>query len=616
MTDRETERLAALARYGILDTPPEPAYDDITRLAAAICETPIALVSLIDEHRQWFKSRFGIEAVETPREMAFCHHAILGNEPFIVPDACEDNRFANNPCVAGETKVRFYAGLPLTTDDGYNLGTLCVVDRRPRSLTPVQLEALRLLAKQVVACIGQRTSVRKLVLEARELESFHVLFENATQACLIVSTTVGIVDCNLAALTMLRHERKSEIIGLHPAVLSPDRQPDGRNSADKFDEMVSAATKNGGFHRFDWWHRRSDGEEFPCEVSIKSMVLNGRPFLLVSWDDLTGRRRTEAALRTSEIKFRTVIDRLGEGFYLIDPAAGTILESNAALQRMLGYSPAELAGMANHDLIAGHDRAAVSAAVRANLAVALPKLRSDGRCQLGQCQYRRKDGGAVDVEVLAAIVPGCDGELVAFIVRDVTEQRAHEQRLFDYQLGLEEANSKLKALASTDGLTGANNRKAFDERLAEAFERADRFGEPLSLILLDVDRFKLFNDTFGHPAGDDVLRSVAQALLKAARVTDSVARYGGEEFAIILPETELAGAMIVAERCLRDIAALPWSQRAVTASIGVATKTNSVEGAADLLRAADLALYRSKQSGRNRVNHSSGLIPMLAANRM
>lgn len=159
-----------LWQYEVLDTVPEELFDDLTELAARICEAPIALISLVDEKRQWFKSKVGTDVKETSRDVSFCAHAIKQSELFIVPDAAQDPRFAHNPLVTSDPKIRFYAGAPLITPDGYALGTLCIIDKVPRDLRPDQKQALVILARHVVSQLELRRRSRELAREREQKE--------------------------------------------------------------------------------------------------------------------------------------------------------------------------------------------------------------------------------------------------------------------------------------------------------------------------------------------------------------------------------------------------------------------------------------------------------------
>lgn len=351
LPENESERLRVLNDYAILDTLPEQAYDDIVRAASIICDTPIALITLVDDVRQWFKAKIGLETPETLREHAFCAHAIINpNEVMVVKDATKDERFATNPLVIGDPNIRFYAGAPLVTPTGEALGTICVIDRVPRQLEPKQIEMLQLLSKQVVAQLQLRRSI----------------------------------------------------------------------------------------------------------ITLEKIIL-------------------ESEKKTEQLK--------------------------------------------------------------------------------------------------------------------------------DHQRELETTMDQLEIQSLTDGLTGAKNRRAFQSQLEVEYKRAYRHNLPLSLLLLDIDKFKQYNDKFGHLAGDDVLRIVVKTLQENSRIHDYIARYGGEEFAIILPNTTWEGALVMAERFRRSIQQGSWTLFPITASIGAATLTPDMASSEELLSQTDKSLYHAKQNGRNQVSY-------------
>jgi GAF domain-containing protein len=169
LPENEAARLETLRQYEILDTDPEETFNDLTRLAAYVCGTPIALITLIDIDRQWFKARVGMSQQETSRDISFCSHAILQTGPLIVRDAMDDARFAKNPMVLSDPYIRFYAGSPLVTPEGFVLGTLCVIDRVPRDLSQEQVAALRALGNQVITQLEAR---REIAFLTRALDKY------------------------------------------------------------------------------------------------------------------------------------------------------------------------------------------------------------------------------------------------------------------------------------------------------------------------------------------------------------------------------------------------------------------------------------------------------------
>ncbi len=197
INEGDADRVKALRDYQILDTPAEEIFENITRLAVQVLQTPIALVSLVDAERQWFKSRVGLEVDQTPREYSFCSHAIQSQTPLLVPDAQLDPRFANNPLVTGDPHIRFYCGVPLRTPQGYGLGSLCVIDRQPRTFSPGEIKTLEMLARQVEMELEIR---RQLWMLRDALEGYR---QNELPKEVIAAMLVHDLRSPLTSLTLL-----------------------------------------------------------------------------------------------------------------------------------------------------------------------------------------------------------------------------------------------------------------------------------------------------------------------------------------------------------------------------------------------------------------------------
>ncbi len=363
-------RIRELHSYGVLDTPPDEVLDELTYLASRICGCPIALISLVDGDRQWFKSKVGVETVEAPRDVAFCAHSILQpSELCVIADTTADPRSADNPLVTPKRGIRFYAGAPLVTPTGHALGTICVMDRKPRELSDDQKRGL--------------TALSRLVMTQLEL----------------------------------------------------------------------------------------------------------------------GRPKSEPA------------------------------------------------------------------------PVAAP---------------------ASDLEALE--------RKVAELQEAAEDRRRFQEELLERQRQLEERAEVMARESKMDPLTAIANQRGFIERLDQEFSRARRYEMPLSLVFLDIDDFKSYNDEFGDIAGDSVLEQIATLLHDQTRVSDFIARYEGGQFAIILTNTDAAGAMVMAERVRSAVEAATWLGRAVAVSAGIATMSTDTANSAQFIEDANAAMNEAKENGRNRVH--------------
>lgn len=207
----ETQRIAELLRFDVLDSEDEKAFDELTELASHICQTPISLISLIDTDRQWFKSRVGIDAQETPREQAFCAHAILQPGLFEVPDALKDARFADNPLVQGDPDIRFYAGAPLVTSKGLPIGTLCVIDKTAKTLSVQQKRALEILANQVMGQLELRLNYKKLQQASEERQKIFSVIGHDLRSPF--NGILGLSQLLYEKASVMSHEQTKDMAG-------------------------------------------------------------------------------------------------------------------------------------------------------------------------------------------------------------------------------------------------------------------------------------------------------------------------------------------------------------------------------------------------------------------
>jgi PAS domain S-box-containing protein len=300
----ESFRLASLRGFEILDTPAETEFDDLTRLASEICGTPIALISLIDSGRQWFKSRVGLDAGETSRDIAFCSHAILTDDVLVVQNATDDVRFADNPLVAGDPGIRFYAGMPLTASEGNRLGTLCVIDRVPRTLTAMQLGALRTLGRQVVRMMELRIASRRIAHES----AFRQAILNSAAESIISTTPDGIITTFSRGSERLLGYRAAELVGKFTPAIIHDPAEVAEHAARLTDELgrkvepgfgaFVAKARGGGSETREWTYVRKDGTRVPVLLSVSEVTDEmGRMFGYIGVArDITDLKRAQAGV--------------------------------------------------------------------------------------------------------------------------------------------------------------------------------------------------------------------------------------------------------------------------------------------------------------------------------
>jgi diguanylate cyclase (GGDEF)-like protein/PAS domain S-box-containing protein len=564
----------------------EGLFEDATQLTLQVCHAPLAALSLLREGHHWFKSRGGVSIAETPRAIALCNEAAAGKELLVLPDVARDRRFRDDPLV--RESIRFFAGMPLLDSGGAPLGTLAVMDHEPRKIGDQEAESLRALGRQVESLLRLRLHEEEQVrsLQAIESEARRLQISQQLQSEIIASAGQGIVVYD----RWLRHvvwndamERFTgftvrDVLGHSALQLFPRLREQG--IADLLERALGGETVTaqdtlyqtsaaGGTH----WLSATYAPHRDAAGKILGVVGVVR--------DVSDRRQIEQLSGVVGPQFRTLVEQSLVGMYVIQD--GRYRYANPKLAAIFGYTQEEILRLDSIlALVAEEDRETVRENIR---------KRMDGEVQTIHYTFRgiRKGGESIEIEVHGSAAEVGGKPAIIGTILDITDRKRVEARIIEQ--------------AYNDPLTKLPNRTLFMERLELALAQSRRHGRRLAVVYLDVDRFKLINDTRGHSQGDLLLQFLALRLKRCLRQVDTLARVGGDEFVILMPDarpsTEMSG---VAQKLLSAVARpfqLGEQTVQVTVSIGVATFPDDGDNAETLLRNADAAMYRAKELGRN-----------------
>ena len=604
----EIARLALLRELDLLDTPAEPVFDRVVRLASRLLNVPMAAFSLIDAERQWFKSRVGIEAGETPRAHAFCAHTILQDDPLVVADARQDPRFEDNPLVAGAPDIRFYAGVPVRSSGGLALGTLCAVDTIPRQLDAEQRAVLIDLA----AIIMREVQYRERLAAARTRLQHSDAVLDASEARF--RSVIDIANVGIALTTPDGHwisvnRTLCEILGYTEDELRGHGFAEVTHEADRAEDAVQLARLARGeiaVLRRQKRYVRKDGSPVWVEVDIKRKrdAAGHHEYDVAVIKDIHAQKLAEeelarlhadleqrVAARTRELgereeELRSVIDNANDAYISLD-RHGKVTAWNRQAEHTFGWSAREALGKPLEALIIP---AELSSAHRSGMQLYQRTGTSrmiDRRVELPAL---RRDGSRLTVEVRIRRHEVRGEPVFSAFLHDVTLRKQRDaQREYETRHDL---------------LTGLQNRRALMEALPLAQARAGRSQGRLGLLFIDLDGFKAVNDRLGHDGGDALLRAIAARLRQAVRRTDSVFRLAGDEFTVLLEDMNggLDDAYGVGRKLVEAVSVpveLCGQTVQVGASIGIAVQTPECAPTPDeLIKEADYWMYEAKKSGR------------------
>lgn len=427
----EYQRHDALLRYGILDSDAEPAFDDLCHLATQICGAPMAYIGFMDRTRLWFKVSIGIPHTELPRDRSLCAHTIIQSHPIVLPNALADLRFANHPMVTGDPFIRFYAGIPLLTTDGYAIGTLCVLDRHPRHVSQKQEQALTALARQVMSQLELRQRTKQLTQSAqahRQTEAMHerllLALGHSTEGVALLTKEGRYTFVN-DAFAAMHGFRPIDLIGQSWTTLYPSEW------VTKLKDIFFPVLRQHGTWRGDLIGRTKSGESIWVEASLKTLPErhHEEQWLIWTCSNITAQKQALEEIADTRARLQTVLDSATEIGIIATNPQGIITLFNFGAERLLGYQADEVIGLRTLDSFHLPSEINVRGQqlserfgrplVGADVLVEAARM---GGYEEREWTYLRKDGDGITVSLVVTAVRGPNGTLTGFlgIAKDVT----------------------------------------------------------------------------------------------------------------------------------------------------------------------------------------------------
>jgi|GEM_PF-1057604 len=602
----EATRLQTLEAYEVLDTDTEQDFDDLAALASYICDTPISAISLVDANRQWFKASVGLEDRETPRDISFCQHAIMGEDLLVVPDALKDDRFKDSPLVTDGPRVRFYAGAPLVAPNGAQIGALCVKDTKPRKLTKDQLDALRRLARQVIGQLELRKTNTGLTEQAAILEQhaqdlraatddavkahlrtqealdslteseerFRAFSENAVDAFFLHDTAGKILYVNREACQSLGYE-SDELVGMTIGQIGSNYD------VTKHAEYL-LALNSGKPLTLNGLHWRKDGTFFPVEVKITMFELQGEPCVLALCRDITERLKANEALRKGEERFNLVCCATNDVVWDFDLLSGDVWVSP-------NYGKLFGKGRKDRMLTLDDWRTGIHSEDRERVVSSFDRvLRSSDESWVAEYRCVKADGSCVDVLDRAFLIRCADGKPTRMIgaMMDVTERKRAEaiQRAKDQAERANRAKNQFLSRMSHELRTPLNSILGF----AQLLEMYDPSAQQLDCVEQILRGGKhllgLINEILD-------LSRIESGNMMISKEPVYVSEVVQEAVSLISPQTRELGIDVQIDEQIRDLFVHADRQRLLQVMINLlsnATKYN-VPGGQVRIGAATLA---------------------------